>query len=169
MQDFAAAEADTMALNFLSPDDVARIRERTDRVQRLVPEPLETAVRVFLVPGDGPAAEQAARRMLAGYLTVPTYAAFQRWLGREEALTAMNEAWHSGDRRAAMAAIPDEVLHDLVVFGSPGRCADAVRRHLDAGADVVTLALLPHEGAGTPEERVAFLTRMAQASRVGRP
>jgi hypothetical protein len=54
MQDFAAAEADTMALNFLSATVVATIRERTAGVERMVPTPLGTAVRVFLVPGEGP-------------------------------------------------------------------------------------------------------------------
>ena len=117
MQEFAAAEADTMALNFLSADDVQRIRDRVAGVPRIVATPLETAVRVFLLPRDGAAAEQAARRFLAGYLTVPTYAAFQRWLGRAELLAPMNAAWQAGDRRAAMAAIPDQVLDDLVVFG----------------------------------------------------
>jgi len=168
MQDFAAAEADTMALNFLSADDVGRIRSRVEGVQRLVPTPLETAVRVFLLPREGPEAEQAARRFLAGYLTVPTYAAFQRWLGRGQALAEMEAAWRSGDRRAAMAAIPDEVLHDLVVFGSPADCAASVQRYLDRGADVVTLALVPDPAAPTPEERVAFLAELAQASGTAR-
>jgi alkanesulfonate monooxygenase SsuD/methylene tetrahydromethanopterin reductase-like flavin-dependent oxidoreductase (luciferase family) len=53
MQDFAAAEADTMALNLLSADDVATIRRRCPAVVRTAHEPLETAVRVFLVPGRG--------------------------------------------------------------------------------------------------------------------
>ena len=162
MQDFAAAEADTMALNFLSPDDVARIRirDRVAGVERQVSTPLETAVRVFLLPREGPDAERAARRFLAGYLTVPTYAAFQRWLGREDALAAMSAAWQAGDRRAATAAIPDEVLHDLVVFGSPAECATAVRRYLDRGADVVTLALVPDPDAAAPEARVEFLAEL---------
>lgn len=163
MQDFAAAEADTMALNFLSATDVATIRTRTAGVERAVPTPLETAVRVFLVPGEGPAAEAAARRFLAGYLTVPTYAAFQSWLGREELLAPMNAAWQAGDRRGAMAAVPDEVLRDLVVFGTPEQCASSVDRYFDHGADVVTLALLPDaEGMG-PMDRVDFLTRIASA------
>lgn len=164
MQDFAAAEADTMALNFLSPDDVARIRDRVAGVERAVPGPLETAVRVFLLPRGGPDAEQAARRFLAGYLTVPTYAAFQRWLGREDALAPMNAAWQAGDRRAAMAAIPDEVLHDLVVFGSPAECAASVRRYLDRGGDVVTLALVPDPDAAPPEARVEFLAELLRAA-----
>ena len=167
MQDFAAAEADTMALNFLSPDDVARIRDRVARVERLAPTPLETAVRVFLLPRAGRDAEQAARRFLAGYLTVPTYAAFQRWLGREDDLAPMNAAWQAGDRRAAMAAIPDEVLHDLVVFGSPAECAASARRYLDRGADVVTLALVPDPDAAPPEARVDFLAELLQLSGVG--
>jgi probable F420-dependent oxidoreductase len=161
MQDFAAAEADTMALNFLSAADVATIRARTAGVARVVPTPLETAVRVFLVPGEGPAAEAVARRFLAGYLTVPTYAAFQNWLGREEVLAPMNAAWQAGDRRAAMAAVPDEVLHDLVVFGTPAECARSVDRYLDAGADVATLALLPDADGIDPMARVDFLTQLA--------
>jgi len=169
MQDFAAAEADTMALNFLSPDDVARIRDRCARVERVAAEPLETAVRVFLLPREGPDAEQAARRFLAGYLTVPTYAGFQRWLGREALLAPMEAAWRAGDRRAAMAAIPDEVLHDLVVFGSPAQCAAAVDRYLDRGADVVTLALVPDPDAARAEARVEFLAAVAQASGTARP
>jgi alkanesulfonate monooxygenase SsuD/methylene tetrahydromethanopterin reductase-like flavin-dependent oxidoreductase (luciferase family) len=137
-------------------------------VDRLVPEPQETAVRVFLLPREGPEAERAARRFLAGYLTVPTYAAFQRWLGREELLAPMHAAWAAGDRRAAMAAIPDEVLHDLVVFGSPAECARAVDRYLERGADVVTLALVPDPDAAPPDARVAFLAELAQASGVAR-
>ncbi|WP_036519050.1 LLM class F420-dependent oxidoreductase [Nocardioides sp. J54] len=168
MQDFAAAEADTMALNFLSPADVARIRERCARVDRVVPGALETAVRVFLLPRDDPGAEQAARRFLAGYLTVPTYAAFQRWLGREELLAPMQEAWQAGDRRGAMAAIPERVLHDLVVFGKPDDCAASIGHYLEAGADVVTLALVPDPDAAAPEARVEFLAALAQASGVAR-
>lgn len=169
MQDFAAAEADTMALNFLSPEDVSRIRDRVSTVERVVPGPLETAVRVFLLPREGAAAVRAARRFLAGYLTVPTYAAFQRWLGREPALAAMNSAWAAGDRRAAMGAIPDDVVHDLVVFGSPTQCAASVARYLEHGADVVTLALVPDPDAQAPEARVEFLAALAQASGVARP
>ncbi|MBI2243419.1 MAG: LLM class F420-dependent oxidoreductase [Nocardioides sp.] len=169
MQDFAAAEADTMALNFLSPADVARIRDRVSAVERIVPTPLETAVRVFLLPREGSGAEQAARRFLAGYLTVPTYAAFQRWLGREALLAPMSAAWAAGDRQAALAAIPDEVLRDLVVYGSPAECAASVARYLERGADVVTLALVPDPEAGAPEARVEFLAALAQASGVARP
>jgi alkanesulfonate monooxygenase SsuD/methylene tetrahydromethanopterin reductase-like flavin-dependent oxidoreductase (luciferase family) len=138
-------------------------------VERVASGPLEIAVRVFLLPREGPEAEQAARRFLAGYLTVPTYAAFQRWLGREDALAPMNAAWQAGDRRAAMAAIPDEVLHDLVVFGSPAQCAASVRRYLDRGADVVTLAVVPAPDAEAPEARVEFLAELAQASGTARP
>ncbi|MDI6910588.1 LLM class flavin-dependent oxidoreductase [Nocardioides sp.] len=168
MQDFAAAEADTMALNFLSPEDVARIRDRVSTVERVLPTPLETAVRVVLLPREGPGAERAARPFLAGYLTVPTYAAFQRWLGREAVLGPMNAAWAAGDRRAAVAAIPDEVLHDLVVFGSSANCAASVERYLERGADVVTIALVPDPDAEAPEARVEFLAALTQASGVAR-
>ena len=79
----------------------------------------------------------------------------------------MNPAWAAGDRRAAMAAIPDQVVRDLVVFGSPAECAASVARYLESGADVDTLALVPD--AGAPEARVEFLAALAQASGVARP
>ena len=173
MQDFAAAEADTMALNFLSADDVARIRRRCEGVVRTAGA---AGDRRAGVPGagEGAAAEAAARRFLAGYLTVPTYAAFQSWLGRDELLAPMNAAWESGDRRGAMAAIPEAVLHDLVVFGSPAECGASVGRYFDGGADVVTLALLPEVEASDPAARVEFLMdvaaeRRTQDSGVARP
>ena len=40
-----------------------------------------------------------------------------------ELLTDMWAAWKAGDREAALAAIPDEVVDDLVVHGSPATVA----------------------------------------------
>lgn len=86
----------------------------------------------------------------------------------------MDAAWQSGDRHGAMAAIPDAVLRDLVVFGSPAKCAASVARYLDAGPDVVTLALLPEVEATDPVARVELLVQVAgerrtQDSGVARP
>jgi probable F420-dependent oxidoreductase len=157
MQDFAAAEADTMALNFLSADDVAMIRRRCANVNRVAPGELETAARIFVIPGDGEAGEAAARRFLAGYLTVPTYAQFQDWLGRGEDLRELNDAWQAGDRKKAMAVIPDHVVRDLVVFGTPDECAASIDRYFEAGLDAATLLLLPSPTPLAPEARVEFL------------
>ena len=57
------------------------------------------------------------RRVIAAYLTVPVYAAFHQWLGRAEIIEPMLTAWSSGDRKGALAAIPDELVDELVVHG----------------------------------------------------
>lgn len=161
MQDFAAAHADTMALNFLSASDVAAIRGRVAGVARAVDSELEVAARIFVVPGAREAAAGAARRFLAGYLTVPTYARFQDWLGRGPALAGMHAAWASGDRKRAVEAIPDETVRELVVFGDAEECAQQIHAYFDAGLDVATLALLPGPQPMAPQEQVDFVIAIA--------
>ena len=52
-------------------------------------------------------------------------------------------AWRAGDRKAALAAIPDEVVDTLVVHGSPEECRAHVQRYVDNGVTVPVLAVLP--------------------------
>ena len=80
----------------------------------------------------------SAGMLISTYLTVPAYAAFHDWLGRGDALRPMHEAWAAGDRKGAAAAIPDEVVDELVLHGSPERVPRAGaglrrRRRHDAG------------------------------------
>ncbi|MEU7714283.1 LLM class F420-dependent oxidoreductase [Micromonospora chalcea] len=139
----AAAEADGVILNWLAAEDVptalAEVGERRPG--------FEVAARIFVCPTeDAVYARALGRRMITGYLTVPAYAAFHRWLGREDSLGPMWQAWAAGDRRGASAAVPDEVVDALVLHGPPEQCAAAVRRYADNGVDVPVLAVLP-----TPE------------------
>ncbi|WP_327011910.1 LLM class F420-dependent oxidoreductase [Dactylosporangium sp. NBC_01737] len=139
----AAAEADGAVLNWLSVEDVATVRKELTGA----PEGFEVAARIFVCPTEDEAvARETARRLIAAYLTVPAYAAFHRWLGRGEVLKAMWDAWAARDRKAALAAIPDEVVDALIVHGSPQRCREHVQRYADAGVTTPVMALLP-----TPE------------------
>jgi probable F420-dependent oxidoreductase len=161
MQRLAAAEADAVALNFLSASDVATVRAAADGVERSLPDPLSVQARVFVVPGEGDAAELSARRMIAAYLTVGVYAEFQRWLGRGDQLVDMQAAWDAGDRAKAVELIPDEVVHDLFLIGSAGDSAKRVRAYLDAGVEIATLALMPPYGVTfTPSDQVDFLSEL---------
>ncbi|SCE94325.1 probable F420-dependent oxidoreductase, Rv3093c family [Micromonospora viridifaciens] len=139
----AGAEADGVILNWLSADDVP-----TALAELGARRPgFEVAARIFVCPTEDAAYARAlGRRLITGYLTVPAYAAFHRWLGREQLLGPMWQAWAAGDRRGASAAVPDEVVDALVLHGSPEDCAAQVRRYADHGVDVPVLALLP-----TPE------------------
>lgn len=161
MQELAAAEADGMCLNFLSAGDVTTIRRRCATVNRTVGEPLEISVRIFVILGTGDAAESAARRFIAGYLTVGVYAKFQEWLGRGPELVPMQQAWAAGDRKGATAAIDGQTVRDLIVFGTPAECAARVQEYFEAGADAATLYLLPNREPLPPGDRVGFLTELA--------
>ncbi|MEU5943225.1 LLM class F420-dependent oxidoreductase [Micromonospora sp. NPDC047548] len=139
----AAAEADGVILNWLAADDVPKaLAELGGRGAGF-----EIVARIFVCPTeDAGYARTIGRRLISSYLTVPAYAEFHRWLGRESALGAMWAAWAAGDRRGAGAAVPDEVVDALVLHGSPKHCRAQVRRYAEAGVDVPVLALLPTPG-----------------------
>lgn len=162
MQELAAAEADGVCLNFLSASDVATVRARA-AVPRSVESPLEISGRIFVLPGDGDAVETAARRHISGYLTVPVYAQFQDWLGRGPELADMQAAWAAGDRKGATKAVPQHVVRDLVVYGSPEECAERVDAYFAAGLDAATLYVLPAAEPLSAEDRVRFLVDLAEA------
>ena len=137
----AGREADGVIINWLSPADVSRVvpvvRDAAGGDER------EVVARVFVCPSENVEAVRAgARFAIAAYLNVPVYAEFHRWLGRGEQLQAMWDAWAAGDRKAAMAAIPDEVVDDLVVHGSPAVCRDRIQQYFDNGVTTSSLAIL---------------------------
>jgi probable F420-dependent oxidoreductase len=136
----AAAEADGVILNWLSSADVATALAEVKGTGA----DFDVAARIFVCPTDDAAyARNLGRRLIAAYLTVPAYAAFHRWLGREETLNPMWQAWSAGDRRGALAAIPDRVVDDLIVHGSPETCRAKVEAYATAGVTVPVMALLP--------------------------
>ena len=141
----AAREADGAITNWLAPQDVRQVRAELGGGKELL-------ARIFVCPT--PTADEAralGRWMIAAYLTVPVYAAFHEWLGRGERLAPMNEAWAAGDRKAALDAVPAEVVDELVVHGTPEACRDRVREYVDNGLDTPILAVLPADGVKMPE------------------
>jgi probable F420-dependent oxidoreductase len=136
----AAAEADGVILNWLAPTDVPTALA----VTKAASPDFEVTARIFVCPtDDADYARTAGRRLIAAYLTVPAYAEFHRWLGREAVLTPMWRAWSAGDRKAALAAIPDDLVDELIVHGSPADCRAKVEAYAEAGVTVPVMALLP--------------------------
>jgi probable F420-dependent oxidoreductase len=138
----AAREADGAIINWLAPDDVPKvtsvIAEAAGGAER------EVVARIFVCPSENAEVVRAgARYAIAAYMNVPVYAAFQEWIGRGELLTDMWAAWKAGDRKAALSAIPDEVVDDLVVHGSPADCRARIQRYFDNGVTTSSLAILP--------------------------
>lgn len=133
----AGREADGAIINWLSADDVPRVVAE-------VGEGKEVVCRIFVCPSEDLVAVRAAARFaVAAYLTVPVYAAFHEWLGRGSLLQPMWDAWAAGDRKAAVAAVPDEVVDDLVVHGSPEQCRAGIARYVANGVTTPCLAVLP--------------------------
>jgi alkanesulfonate monooxygenase SsuD/methylene tetrahydromethanopterin reductase-like flavin-dependent oxidoreductase (luciferase family) len=121
----------------------------------------EVVARIFVCPtDDAEYARSVGRRLLTAYLTVPVYAAFHRWLGREPVLAPMWRAWAGGDRKAALAAIPDALVDELLVHGSPAECNERLRAYTEAGIQVPVIALVSPPGL-TPETLPSLLTALA--------
>jgi probable F420-dependent oxidoreductase len=136
----AASLADGAITNWLAPGDVPAVRAEAGPVCELI-------ARVFVCPtADADAARIIGRRLIAAYLTVPAYAAFQAWLGRGEALRPMQDAWAAGDRRGALAAISDQVVDDLFVHGPPEHCRERVAEYQAKGLDTPVIAIVPGPG-----------------------
>jgi probable F420-dependent oxidoreductase len=133
----AGSEGDGAVINWLSAADVARVVPEVGPGKEIV-------ARIFVCPSEETDTVRAiARRLIAAYLNVPVYAAFHEWLGRGPLLEDMWAAWKAGDRKAALAAIPDQVVDDLVLHGSPQQVRSHIQRYVDNGVSTPALALVP--------------------------
>ncbi|MBM3660543.1 MAG: LLM class F420-dependent oxidoreductase [Actinobacteria bacterium] len=123
----AGREGDGAITNWCSPDDVRTIAEQVGADRELV-------CRIMVLPTtDRDTLRMVGRRMVAAYMTVPAYAAFQEWLGRGDAIRPMNERWAAGDRAGALEEIPDTLLDELIVHGTPEECRRRVEEYAAAG------------------------------------
>jgi probable F420-dependent oxidoreductase len=138
----AAREGDGVIINWLSPTDVAKV---VDVIRaEAAGEEKEIVCRIFTCPSENSAVvREAGKFVLAAYMNVPVYAAFQQWLGRGDLMRPMWDAWQAGDRKAALAAIPDSVVDELIVHGSPADCRARIQSYFDNGVTTTTLAILP--------------------------
>ena len=139
----AGREGDGAIINWLSADDVLKVAPHV----RAGGQDKEIVARIMVIPTEDRAAAVAlGRSLVAAYLNVPVYAEFHRWLGREDRLGAMWEAWSGGDRKGALAAIPESVVDDLFVHGSAEACRAGIQRYVDCGVSTPVVALLPAGG-----------------------
>jgi probable F420-dependent oxidoreductase len=139
MLKLAGRVGDGAILNWLSAEDVKTVAPYVHAGG----DDKEIVARLFVIPiADRAKARAIARRAIAAYLTVPVYAAFHEWLGRSEQLEGLWSHWKSGDRKAALEAIPDEIVDALVIHGSPEECREHIERYRESGIDTPVLAIL---------------------------
>ena len=136
----AGREADGAIVNWISPEDVRTVagivnEQGDDR---------EVVARIFVCPSeDREAVIAGGRYTLAAYLNVPVYKAFHQWLGRSDLLGAHWERWDAGDRQGALGEIPESVVDELIVHGSPDQCRARISQYMENGITTPALAVMP--------------------------
>ena len=140
----AGREGDGAIINWLSADDVRTVAPIVHEAGEGSGADKEIVARIFVIPSDDrDTVMGVAKRMIAAYLNVPVYAAFHDWLGRGDQLADMWRLWKEGDRAAALDAIPDSLVDDLIVHGSPEACREHIGRYVEAGVTTPALAVIP--------------------------
>jgi len=140
MLGLAGREGDGAIVNWLSADDVSTV---APFVHENGPDK-EVVARIFVAPTtDVDTVRNMGRYAIASYLNVPVYAEFHRWMGRTAVLQPMWDAWAAGDRKAALAEIPDSLVDELIIHGSPEECREHIGRYVANGVTCPALALLP--------------------------
>jgi alkanesulfonate monooxygenase SsuD/methylene tetrahydromethanopterin reductase-like flavin-dependent oxidoreductase (luciferase family) len=116
----------------------------------------ELACRLFCAPRPEDEAMGLVKFMFAAYGTVPVYSEFYRWLGWGERVEPMIEAWHAGERARALELVPEDLVREIFVFGSPEQMRDRLDAFVARG--VSTLVLTP---LCDPKELPAFIDGLA--------
>ncbi len=136
----AGRVGDGAIINWLSAEDVAKVvphvHDQGDGKQ--------VVARIFVAATeDIDTVRQVAKFAIAAYLTVPVYAKFHEWLGRGDMLAELWRRWGDGDRKGALQAIPDELVDQLIVHGSPSECRAHIQRYVDNGVTCPAVAFIP--------------------------
>lgn len=132
----AGRDGDGAVINWLGAADVPKVAAEVGPGKEIV-------ARIFVFPTeDQDLVRQVGRRMVAAYLNVPVYAAFHEWLGNGPRLGDMWALWKAGDRKAALEAIPDSVVDELVLHGSPASVRRQIQAYMDAGVTTCALAVV---------------------------
>jgi alkanesulfonate monooxygenase SsuD/methylene tetrahydromethanopterin reductase-like flavin-dependent oxidoreductase (luciferase family) len=76
--------------------------------------------------------------------------------GFEEQALEVQGHYLAGDRAAAMAAIPDELIDMVTIAGPPDVLRERLRAYRDAGVGTLSVALMP----GLPDEAVTQQLRL---------
>jgi probable F420-dependent oxidoreductase len=150
MLEVAGAYGDGVILNWLSAEDVKKsvavARQAAEEAGK-DPAAIEVSARIFVSldePGT-PDTNAVLRRWVTSYLNVPTYKKFMQWLGHGESLEPMWDAWDRGDRKAALALVPEAALTDFIVTGTPAERRAHLQRYFEAGLDTAFFHFMCNE------------------------
>lgn len=113
---------------------------------------------ITAVSEDAHTARQRARRTLAFYVSVgDVYRKFLAANGYARQTAAIREGYIKGGLDGAQRMVPDAMLHDLTVCGTPDECRASLARFVEAGVDEPILQFNP---VGNIDESFVLLRRI---------
>jgi probable F420-dependent oxidoreductase len=154
MLELAMERASGAFTNFLPLGGLPQVSAQLENA----PAGFELLCRFFCIPGEREQVEPLARFMFSSYITVPVYTAFYRWLGYGEQIEPMVTAWEGGDRQAAAAAAPWELIEDMFIFGTPEQMHERLGAFVAGG---ITLPILTP--IVTPDKLAETIAALAPA------
>jgi 5,10-methylenetetrahydromethanopterin reductase len=139
----AGAHADGLMLYLCAKDRyrraVGRMRRGAETKGR---DPADIAVSLLIptfLHDDLSTARQAAREFLAHYVGMPHYAKAFEASGFAVEMDAVRKGLAAGTPRAAMAALSDRLLDEVLLVGPAARCRDQLEAFHEAGVEWATL------------------------------
>jgi alkanesulfonate monooxygenase SsuD/methylene tetrahydromethanopterin reductase-like flavin-dependent oxidoreductase (luciferase family) len=139
----AGIHADGLMLYINTP---ARYRRAVERFRRAAREAGRDADRLpvsLLIPtfihDDLATARRAAREFLVQYARWPHYAKTFAASGYAAAMERVAAAYRASDLAAAMAALEDALLDEVLLLGPPSRIREGIERLARAGVEWITL------------------------------
>ncbi|HEY8490760.1 MAG TPA: LLM class F420-dependent oxidoreductase [Dehalococcoidia bacterium] len=156
MLELAGEVADGVILNFASLRSVGRALERIEagavRGGRSRGD-VEVAVffRATLTPDIQPVRERYARELLP-YLLAPVYRRMFAAEGLDGVCAAVAEAWSQGRRAEALRVVPEELVRERALVGTPEACHARLQAYAAAGVDTAIVLPVPRPDRDYEEE-----------------
>jgi probable F420-dependent oxidoreductase len=136
--------ADGTFVNFLPLSALPHVTEQIREGERRAGREGESEVvcRFFCIPQSPEEGMGTARFLLSAYATVPVYEAFFRAHGWGEALDPMVNAWNEGDRKRALELAPEDLIREIVIFGTPNEMRARLEEFVAGGITTPVLTFL---------------------------
>ena len=165
MTELAGEIADGLILYLFTPDGA---RDAIDRFHQAAkkagrdPETLDVVARIpAALDEDDEMLRFMMRRLTTTYAMVDVYNGSLRRQGFGEESELIAKLWREGDRDGAAAAVSDEMLDGLYIFGTLDDCMARLDEFRQAG--IKTPVLLPVSVVGDPAERLERIKKAVPA------
>lgn len=131
MVETAAEISDGVILNLYPRSALGKIMEHVAiGAERAGKDPADVEIvcrHMVVVTDDKAAARDAFRAGFVGYYATPVYNKFLEWAGYPEAAAEIREGWAARDRERTAAALPDELVDEIAIIGTPEEAQELMR------------------------------------------